>query len=142
MILYVESLSNTKKVIALLKVTGIRKINFAGGEPFINTKLLGKLVKYYKETLNLESISVITNGSKVPQKWLTRYGEYLDIIAISCDSFIKATNTKIGRGTDTYLKMVINLSWKYKEYGIILKINTVVNRYNFHEDMNAAIEEI
>ena len=67
-ILYVESLPNAKKAIALLKVTGIRKINFAGGEPFINTKLLGKLVKYYKETLNLESISVVTNGSKVPQK--------------------------------------------------------------------------
>ena len=109
-ILYIESLSNAKKVIALLKVIGIRKINFTSGEPFINTKLLSKLVKYYKETLNLETISLVTNGSKVPQKWLARYNEYLDIIAISYDFFVKITNTKIGRGTGTYLKTVINLS--------------------------------
>lgn len=90
----------------------------------------------------MEAVSIVTNGSKVSQKWLAKYGEYLDIMAVSCDSFDEALNTKIGRGTGTYLKTVINLSRKYKEYGIMLKINTVVNRYNFQEDINAAIEEI
>ncbi|CAO1601912.1 hypothetical protein XANCAGTX0491_005550 [Xanthoria calcicola] len=139
---YVESLPNAKKAMALLKAAGMKKINFAGGEPFMNAELLGQLVKYCKGTLKLESVSLVTNGSKVPQKWLAKYGEYLDIMAISCDSFDEATNTKIGRGTGTHLKTVMNLSQKCKEYGIMLKINTVVNRYNFHQDMNAAIEGI
>ena len=61
-------------------------------------------------------------------------------MAISCDSFDEGANTEIGRGTGTHLTTVTNQSQKCKEYGIMLKINTVVNRYNFHEDMNAAIE--
>lgn len=127
---------------ALLKAAGMRKINFAGGEPFMNAEFLGQLTKYCKETLKLESVSVVTNGSKVSQKWLTQYGSYLDIMAISCDSFNEVTNTEIGRGTGTHIKTVKSLSQKCKEQGIMLKINTVVNRYNFDEDMNAAIEEI
>ena len=127
---------------AILKAVGMKKINFAGGEPFMNAEFLGQLVMYCKETLNLESVSVVTNGSKVTKRWLAKYGEYLDIIAISCDSFDETTNVKIGRGTGNHLKTVVELSQKCKEHGIMLKINTVVNRYNFHEDMNAAIEEI
>ena len=72
---------------AILKAAGMKKINFAGGESFMNAEFRGQLVKYYKETLNLESISVITNSSKVTKRWLAKYGEYLDIMAISCDSF-------------------------------------------------------
>ena len=139
---YVESLPNAKKAMALLKAAGMKKINFAGGEPFMNAGFLGQLVKYCKETLKLESVSLVTNGSKVTEKWLTKYGEYLDIMAVSCDSFDEATNIKIGRGTGNHLKTVVGLSQKCKEHGIMLKINTVVNRYNFHEDMNAAIEKI
>lgn len=139
---HVESLPNAKKAMALLKNAGMRKINFAGGEPFMNAELLGQLVKYCKDTLKLESVSLVTNGSKVSQKWLAKYGEYLDIMAISCDSFDETTNTKIGRGTGNHLKTVTDLSQKCKDRGIKLKINTVVNRYNFLEEMNAAIEQI
>lgn len=139
---YVESLPNAKKAMALLKAAGMKKINFAGGEPFMNAEFLGQLVKYCKETLHLESVSIVTNGSKVTEKWLTKYSEYVDIMAVSCDSFDEATNVKIGRGAGNHLKTVVGLSQKCKEHGIMLKINTVVNRYNFHEDMNAAIEKI
>lgn len=127
---------------ALLKDAGMKKVNFAGGEPFMNAEFLGQLVRYCKETLKLESVSLVTNGSKVTQKWLEKYGEFLDIMAISCDSFDEATNIKIGRGAGNHLKTVTNLSRMCKEHGIKLKINTVVNRYNFEEDMNANIEKI
>ena len=139
---HVESLPNAKKAMALLKDAGMKKINFAGGEPFMNAELLGQLVKYCKGSLKLESVSLVTNGSKVSQKWLAKYGEYLDIMAISCDSFDEMTNTKIGRGNGNHLKTVTGLSQKCKERGIKLKINIVVNQYNFLEDMNAAIEQI
>ena len=111
---HVESIPNAKKAIALLKAAGMKKINFAGGEPFIHAELLGQLAKYCKEILQLESVSVVTNGSKVSQKWLEKYGKYLDIMAISCDSFDEATNIKIGRGTGTHLKTVKSLSQNAK----------------------------
>ena len=99
---------------AILGATGMKKINFAGGEPFMNAEFLGQLVKYCKETLELQSVSVVTNGSKVPKKWLAKYGEYLDIMAISCDSFNETTNIEIGRGTGNHLKTVMDLSHKCK----------------------------
>ena len=127
---------------ALLKAAGMKKINFAGGEPFMNPEFLGELARYCKETLELESVSVITNGSKVTAKWLDKYGKYLDILAVSCDSFDEATNVKIGRGTGSHLKTFLNLSQMCKAHGILFKINTVVNRYNFQEDMVAGIEKL
>lgn len=130
---------------ALLAAAGMKKINFAGGEPFMKPEFLGQLCKYCKETLKLESVSLVTNGSKVTDKWFVKYSDYLDIMAISCDSFDEKTNVKIGRGAGgigNHLKSVMKLSELCKEYGVMLKINTVVNRYNFDEDMNSAIEAI
>lgn len=64
-------------------------------------------------------------------------GQYLDILAISCDSFDEATNKAIGRGqgnrnhVDKLMKIC---SWCH-EYKVAFKINTVVNTYNIDEDM-------
>lgn len=120
----------------------MKKLNFAGGEPFMEAKLLGDLAKYCKEVLSLESVSIVTNGSKVTAEWLSKFGKYIDIIAVSCDSFDEETNVKIGRGKGTHLDDVRKLSERCKARGIKLKINTVVNRHNFKEDMNQQIEAI
>ena len=55
------------------------------------------MVKFCKEELNLESVSIVNNGSKVTEKWMSEYAYYLDIMAVSCDSFDGETNTRIGR---------------------------------------------
>jgi radical S-adenosyl methionine domain-containing protein 2 len=75
------------------------KLNFAGGEPFLYPKFIGELAKYCKDDLHIESVSIVTNGSLVKPNFFDSYGQYIDIIAISCDSFNEATNVKIGRGT-------------------------------------------
>ena len=139
---HVKSLSNAKKGMALLKASGMKKINFAGGEPFINAEFLGQLVKYCKETLKVESVSVVTNDSKVTRKWLAKYDNYLDIMAVSCDSFDNTTNIKIGRGTGNHVRIFMNLCEMCKEYNVMFKVNTVVNRYNVQEDINATIDKI
>lgn len=126
----------------LLKEAGMKKVNFAGGEPFMNAKFLGQLAQYCKETLHLESVSIVTNGSKVTNSWLSEFGRYIDIMAVSCDSFDEATNVKIGRGQGKHLEKFKQLSGMCREHGIIFKVNTVVNRYNFDEDMVAAIQAI
>ena len=79
-----------------LREKGMHKINFAGGEPFLKPKFLGNLVKFCKAELGINT-SIISNGSLVTEKWLNEYGEYLDILGVSCDSFVESTNEKIGR---------------------------------------------
>ena len=68
------------------------------------------MVRFCKEELDIESVTVVTNGSKVEKdkaivsnflpnrilssfskvtkQWMQDFGYYLDILAVSCDSFI------------------------------------------------------
>lgn len=139
---HLESLARAKEGLALLKRAGMKKLNFAGGEPFLEPEFLGELAQYCKNVLVLESVSVVTNGSKVTERWLSKYGRYLDIMAVSCDSFNEQTNTLIGRGNGAHLKSVTRLSKLCSRHGIKFKINTVVNRFNINEDMHGPIREI
>lgn len=59
------STEKAKSGLSRLKDAGMRKINFAGGEPFIYPKFLGPMVQFCKEELRLESVSIVTNGSLV-----------------------------------------------------------------------------
>lgn len=58
------------------------------------------MIKYCKEVLVLESVSIVTNGSKLRDDWFDKYGNYIDILAVSCDSFVDEVNAKIGRGRE------------------------------------------
>lgn len=58
---------------------------------------MGELCKYLKEDLNIESISIVSNGSKIKESWFKKYGQYVNILAVSCDSFNEEINEKIGR---------------------------------------------
>jgi radical S-adenosyl methionine domain-containing protein 2 len=82
----------------MLKKAGTRKLNIAGGEPFIYPHYLGELIKQCKENIKIEKISVITNGSLVKKDFFEKFGKYIDVFGVSCDSFNKETNIKIGRG--------------------------------------------
>ncbi|KAL9576221.1 MAG: hypothetical protein Q9212_007281 [Teloschistes hypoglaucus] len=139
---FIQPIDDAKRGIKLLVDAGMRKINFAGGEPFLYPDFLGELVRYCKEDLSMESVSIVTNGSKVTEAWFEEYADYLDIMAVSCDSFNETTNVKIGRGRGEHLKTFVQLSQLCKKYGVKFKVNTVVCRYNFEEDMNKMIEQV
>lgn len=59
----------------------MEKINFSGGEPFIHDRgeYLGKLVRFCKEELGLPSVSIVSNGSLIRERWFQNYGEPPDI---------------------------------------------------------------
>lgn len=63
----------------------MEKINFSGGEPFIHDRgeYLGKLVKFCKEELQLPSVSIVSNGSLIREKWFKDYGELVGRILIA-----------------------------------------------------------
>lgn len=57
--------------------TGMEKINFSGGEPFVHQKgkFVGELVKYCKEVLGISSVTIVSNGSLVKEEWFQNYGK-------------------------------------------------------------------
>lgn len=69
-------------------------------------------------------------------------GDYLDILAISCDSFDPDVNRTIGRyagpRTDHIGKLHQIKAW-CEQYRVAFKMNTVVNTYNKHEAMTDQI---
>ena len=74
--------SPRKRGLRKLVEAGMKKLNVAGGEPFLFPEFLGNICRYVKEDLHLESVSIVTNGSKVTEKWLRKYGSFVDIIAV------------------------------------------------------------
>lgn len=137
-----QPLEVAKRGLALLKDAGMKKINFAGGEPFLHPRLLGAMIAFCKEELRLESVSIVTNGSLVTENFLDSYGQHIDIIAVSCDSFNEQTNIDIGRGSGDNVPKLFQIAAWCRAAGIKFKLNTVVCRPNHTEDMNAVVARL
>lgn len=136
------SVSDAKLGIKLLQEAGKEKLNSAGDEPFLYPKFLHNLLQYGKRDLMLKSIRIVSNGSKVTERFLRENAEFLDILAISCDSFNAETNIQIGRDkTGKNVEQLLQISKWCDEYGIKFKINTVVCHLNWNEDMSQLISE-
>ncbi|XP_066246783.1 S-adenosylmethionine-dependent nucleotide dehydratase RSAD2-like [Euwallacea similis] len=142
---YMLSLDDVKIGFDMLKKAGMEKINFSGGEPFLPRRgeHLGEMVHYCKKYLGV-SVSIISNGSLIRESWLKKYGKFVDILAISCDSFHEETNKLIGRcqGSRNHVQKLYQIRDWCKEYNILFKINTVVNTYNQDENMIEEIKEL
>ncbi|KAG5637331.1 hypothetical protein H0H81_004977 [Sphagnurus paluster] len=140
-------LDEAKRGLRLLAASGMRKLNISGGEPFLQPKFIGEVFRFCKEELKIESCSVVNNGSKVTEQWLDEYGQYLDVMAISCDSFDSEVNFVHGRGeggaaTGKHVGRVFEVADWCRTRGIKVKINSVITRHNWEEDMNDAIKEL
>ncbi|XP_062325665.1 S-adenosylmethionine-dependent nucleotide dehydratase RSAD2 [Osmerus eperlanus] len=143
---FVLPIEEAKKGLKLLKEAGLEKINFSGGEPFLHDRgdFLGKLVQYCKQDLQLPSVSIVSNGSLIKERWFQKYGEYLDILAISCDSFNEETNQLIGRaqGRKSHLDNLHKVRNWCCNYKVAFKINSVINTFNMDEDMSENITQL
>ncbi|KAI0467829.1 hypothetical protein F4859DRAFT_524978 [Xylaria cf. heliscus] len=139
---YVATDDDIKRGLRLLKEAGMRKINFAGGEPFLYPKKLALLCQYCKEDLGLDCVSIITNGTKVTKRWMEENGRWIDVLGVSCDSFNEETNIAIGRGTGDNVKQLFLIRDWCKELGIRFKLNTVICIHNWQEDMADKVQEL
>ncbi|RNA29384.1 radical S-adenosyl methionine domain-containing 2 [Brachionus plicatilis] len=136
------TLQEAKFGLKKLKDSGMRKINFAGGEPFLYPKFLAELCRYCKIDLKLESVSIISNGSLIKEDWLRANHDFIDILGISCDSFQEDVNIKIGRGNGKQIENIFRIRELCHIFNIKFKLNTVVCKYNFKEDMNDFIDRL
>ena len=108
------------EVIRFLAEAGIKKINFAGGEPTLSP-YLGSLLVYSKQ-LDLIT-SIISNGTGINRKFLKNYRNAIDWIGLSIDSGLESINKRLGRGNGNLISNIIYKSSIIKEMGIRLKIN-------------------
>jgi radical S-adenosyl methionine domain-containing protein 2 len=101
------------------------------------------MVRYCKEDLRLASVSIVSNGSLIDRQWMQKFGPYLDILAISCDSFDPVVLRSTGRCTKTgdtdHIEQTKQVRDWCKEFGVVFKMNTVVTARNAHEDITAHI---
>ncbi len=136
------SVDEWKSIIDNLYESGkVNAVNFAGGEPLLYPGL-GELIEY-AHSLKLK-ISIITNGSLITKDWLDKYARYIDMIGFSIDSFDKATSITMGRcscknktfGKDEFLAIYPELL----AHNVRIKINTVVNKFNYQEQFSKNLE--
>ncbi|XP_063296951.1 S-adenosylmethionine-dependent nucleotide dehydratase RSAD2 [Pelobates fuscus] len=143
---FVLPLEEAKKGLSLLKDAGMEKINFSGGEPFLQERghFVGKMVQFCKQELKLPSVSIVSNGSMITERWFKMYGEYLDILAVSCDSFDEEVNKSIGRGqgNKNHVEKLMKIRKWCQDYNVAFKINSVINHFNMDEDMSEQIAQI
>ena len=122
-------------VVEALAKAGFDKINFAGGEPVL-CPWLPDLIQRARE---LEfTTSIVTNGSFVTPEWLDRVDGCLDWATVSIDTVDPEKLKRLGRTTRNgpmsevdYLRVMDML----RQCGIRLKINTVVTRINYNEEL-------
>ena len=121
------------------------RINFAGGEPFLERRLNDAIAKSYYLGL---SPSVITNGFFLTDEFIRMYGPQLSTVGISVDSFEVRVNREIGRQDKRGLQLTPKrLSEIFRLFravspGTKLKINTVVCQENVAEDLSDSIVKL
>ncbi len=131
------------QVVQQLADFGFQKITFAGGEPTL-CKWLPDMIATAKDAGM--TTMIVSNGSRLTDEFLEVNQSKLDWIAISIDSLNPETNLATGRAisgnkplqSDDYE----SLAQKIKELNYGLKINTVVNRCNYNENMNDFIRRV
>ena len=119
------------------------RLNIVGGEPMMDPDKLWNLVKTAKKYG--AEISMITNGSHL--EIIRPFAHMISLVGISIDSFDHETNLKIGRACNGNTLSLEAIKDKIKYVQEInpelkIKVNTVVNKYNFAEKMLFSVLEL
>lgn len=132
------SLDDAMTLIERLREAGGEKLNFAGGEPTLHPHI-ATLVRHAHDLGMVTSI--VTNGSRL-DRLLDRAADALDWAALSVDSASEAVQAALGRGRGDHVARCCGLADRCRESGVRLKVNTVVTRQTWGEDMSELIRRL
>jgi len=133
-----QSFSAWKRIIDnVLGYPYVSRINLAGGEPLL-LPWLQELANYIRG--KGAEVSLITNGSLLPQKADVLRSGAFSMIGLSIDSFSESTLVKMGRCSDNGIPLSYEqcrqLCAFVKKSDLELKINTVVTKLNFDDEFS------
>lgn len=122
------------------------RLNIAGGEPLLQGDAVVRAAEHAR-ALGME-VSIITNGSRLTPHLMARLAPNLSLLGVSVDSWAPESNRAIGR-TDrrgrhmdlSQLSEVVDLGRRMNP-SMHVKLNTVVNRVNHHEDMMPLVQAL
>ncbi|WCE70928.1 viperin family antiviral radical SAM protein [Sulfitobacter faviae] len=121
------------------------RINFAGGEPFLE-KDLGQAIALAYD-LGLRP-SFISNGSLLTDDFITKFGPMISVAGFSVDSFDDEQNRRIGRrdnrGAQVGYERMAAIFRLFRQVSpdTLLKVNTVVCRENVNDDLTSPLHEL
>lgn len=121
------------------------RINFAGGEPFLE-KDLGQAIALAYD-LGLRP-SFISNGSLLTDDFIMKFGPMISVAGFSVDSFDDEQNRRIGRqdnrGAQVGYERMAAIFGLFRQVSpnTLLKVNTVVCRENVGDDLTYSLREL
>ena len=128
-------------VIDYLESIGVKKINFAGGEPSLypHLKQLATIMKSRGFT-----VTIVSNGSKINEDWIKEMQGIIDWIGLSIDSPCEEDEVLIGRHCHgiAHLENVKNVAKLAHKYGMKVKLNITVVRKSCEKDFRPFIDSV
>ena len=122
------------------------RLSLAGGEATLLQERLIDITQHAKK-LGF-SVSLITNGSLLTEPYLTALIPGLSMLGLSVDSTAPQTNAAIGRSNRrgpplTTQNFADITKWaRTVNPGLTIKLNTVVNKVNAHENMSGLLNAV
>jgi radical S-adenosyl methionine domain-containing protein 2 len=125
----------------LLRNNGIKKINIAGGEPFLYP-YLSEFCKICKRMGFI--VGITTNGSLVNYETLYPLKDHIDWIGLSVDSPDEDVERNVGRHCDNVLhvKHIIDAARLAHSFGLKVKLNITVIRQSMNSDFSKLINDV
>ena len=133
------SLKDQLKIPGMLHDAGCEKLTFVGGEPLLCSSL-PKLLKESKST-GLTTM-IVTNGSFLTDRFIAENHRNIDWISLSIDSQDEGVQFQLGRGFSNHVAQTVRNVRRIRNSGIRVKLNSVVTKYTFNEEMGTFIERL
>ncbi len=127
------------RVPALLKAVGTEKLTITGGEPTL-CHYLPAVIRQAK-VVGLTT-SIVSNGTGITPAFLDHVAGSLDTIGLSIDSAREDVEVALGRGRGCHVATIRKAIALIHALGIPLKLNTVVTRLNWEENISTLIEDL
>jgi len=137
--------NQSNRLSSTMKWSGLR-LSLAGGEPMILGERFKQIVSQAEDLAF--KLSLITNGSFLTHEVLGWLSPRLSMLGISIDASDTAHNKRIGRQDSTGRALAVEdlatlvCHARRLNPNLIIKINTVVNRYNWDQDLRRLIHRI
>lgn len=132
-------LARGESVISRLGESGITKLNFVGGEPLLHPRV--KDFAMFAKRVGM-TVSLVTNASLLSDRKIHELRPHVDWIGVSIDSCGEETEAELGRGKGNHVANAKRACASIVNAGLKLKVNTVVTRLNFSEDMRPLIAQL
>ena len=126
---------------------GVEKINFVGGEPMLHPHIRAWIV--HAKSVGMVT-SIVSNGTGIDREFLEAMSDHLDWVGLSIDASNDILHAQLGRGrkgeikrgVSGHLRRTLPVADLLHEFGVGVKLNTVVTDLNKDDDMSQIVRRI